>query len=156
MPEHDENWDRLIRGLRQGDQQIIAEFFDQHGGKLRGIAEKRMASVLRRRVNPSDVVQSAFRTFFRQAGEGRFQFDDPDQLWSLICAITLTKVRQKARFHRRDQRDVYRESHPDASQEPCQPGFAVFSGRELSPDAAMEFADQFQALMESLDEEEQQ
>jgi len=59
-----------------------------------------------------------FRSFFRHTEEGRFQFEDSEKLWSLICAITLTKVREKVRNHRRDKRDVYRETDPPQNHVP--------------------------------------
>lgn len=156
MCERDQDWDRLINGLRTGDEQVVAEFYNQHGETLRAIAEKRMAAALQRRVSPSDVVQSAFRTFCRRAGEGRFQFEDSEKLWSLICAITLNKVRDQARFHLREKRGLAAEVHLDAGAQSGVSGFAFLAGRELPPDVAAEFADQLQALLESLDEEQQQ
>jgi len=156
MSEEDRKWERLINGLRNGDDQIVTDFYKQHWEKLRAIADQRMASYLRRRENPSDVVQSAFRTFFRRTGEGRFQFQDCEQLWSLICAITLNKVRQRVRFHGRDKRRIAAESHPDSGPDPGRTGMAAFPTRGLSPEAAAEFADQFHALLDSLDQEQQQ
>lgn len=110
---------------------------------------------MKRRVGASDIVQSAFRTFFRRAEAGKFQFQDSEKLWSLMCAITLTKVREQVRFHRREKRDVHRESRPgDSTKSNESDGFELLSGEALSPEVAAEFADQFEKLMSSLDEEE--
>jgi RNA polymerase sigma factor (sigma-70 family) len=111
---------------------------------------------LLRRLGPEDVVQSACRTFLRRARDGKFQFGGADNLWALLCAITLTKVREQARFHLRQKRGLDREepfaADPQASSiigfQPVAPG--------PSPDETAEFADQLQHLLASLDEEERQ
>lgn len=154
MSHQDLEWEKLIKGLRTGDEQVVSEFYHQHGGTLRAIADKQLAAEMRRRVSPSEIVQSAFRTFFRRAGEGRFEFEDSEKLWSLMCAITLTKVREQVRYHRREKRDVHRESDPDPKQQGG--GFALLKGGDMPPEVAVEFADQFEQVMGLLDEEEQQ
>lgn len=155
MTEQNQEWDRLVNGLRSGDETVIAEFYNAHGRTLRAIAESKLASGMRRRVSPSDVVQSVFRTFFRRAEEGRFEFEDSEKLWSLMCAITLTKVREQVRYHERKQRDYRRETHPDDSTAQGA-GFDISMETELSPEAAVVFADLFHQLTESLEKEEQQ
>jgi hypothetical protein len=64
---------------------------------------------VQRRVGPESIAQSVCRTFLRRAGDGQFQVRDEDALWGLLCAIALTKVRERVRFHRRHRRDLGRE-----------------------------------------------
>jgi RNA polymerase sigma factor (sigma-70 family) len=156
MTVGDENWQRLIQGLRDGEPHIVKEFCEHYGERLHRLAEKHLPPGLRRRLGPEDVVQSACRTFLRRAQGGNFQLADAENLWGLLCAITLTKVREQARFHLRQKRGLNREepldSNPQASSfigfQPVAPG--------PSPDEAAEFADQLQHLLASLDEEERQ
>lgn len=152
-----DEWDQVINGLRAGDPQIVSEFYKRHMPALRAIADKHIASGMQRRVAASDVVQSVFKSFFRGAEAGRFQFEDSENLWSLMCAITLTKVREQIRYHRRERRDVYREtqSGSSATDAPEADGLQLLSGGEVAPEVAVEFSDQFEKLMASLDEEEQ-
>lgn len=153
----DDEWERVIHGLRMGDRDVISDFYQRHGNALRAVADKQIAPEMRRRVAASDVVQSAFRSFFRRAEEGRFQFEDSEKLWSLMCAITLTKVREQIRFHRREKRDLYRESTPGKpTHEEGGDGFELLSGEGLPAEVVVEFTDQFEKLMEALDEEERQ
>ena len=65
------DWQRLIEGLRQGDAHAGHAFWNHYGPMLQRLAHQRLAAWLQRRVDPSDVVQSACRTFLRhlQAGE---------------------------------------------------------------------------------------
>lgn len=153
MPPED-HWDRLIRGLRTGDEEIVAEFCAQYGRHLHAVAEKNIATGLRRRVGPESIMQSAYRTFFRRAREGQFDLADSEDLWRLLCAITLTKVREQARYHLRHKRAVNRETDVGAAEEagerrqPTAPG--------PTPAEAAALAEQFEVLLASLDEEEQQ
>src|SRR5438445_10919068 len=109
MPEGEDRWQRLIQGLRSGDRLIVQEFCGQYGALLQRLAERHLSEGLRRRVGAEDVVQSAYRTFLRRAQAGEFQLADSEGLWRLLCAITLTKVRELARFHRRQKRGLDQE-----------------------------------------------
>jgi RNA polymerase sigma-70 factor (ECF subfamily) len=149
MAEGEDRWQRLIQGLRTGDRLIVREFCEQYGTLLERLAERHLSERLRRRVGAEDVVQSAYRTFLRRAQVGEFQLADSEGLWRLLCAITLAKVRQLARFHRRQKRGLDREVSIGVGDEPID---LVDSGP--SPVEVAEFADQFQQLMASLDEEE--
>jgi RNA polymerase sigma-70 factor (ECF subfamily) len=154
MAESDNHWPRLIQGLRAGDRRIVQEFCEQYGVLLQDLADKHLAGPLRRRVGPEDVAQSACRTFLRRARAGEFQLADSEGLWRLLCAITLTKVREQARFHQRRKRGLDQEvplvsdstSDNAASSEPVAAG--------PTPVEAAAFADQFQQLMAGLEDEE--
>jgi RNA polymerase sigma factor (sigma-70 family) len=153
----DSTWRRLIRGLRDGDGRCAQEFWDRYGPGLHQLAEGRMNQRLRRRVSPEDVVQSVCRTFLRRAQQGQFALGDSEDLWRLLCAITLTKVREQARYHGRHKRGMDQEVHglPTADEE--QTGIeAALTADEPSPAEAVEFADYFEQLLASLDAEERQ
>jgi len=156
MRADDDQWQRLIQGLRSGDQAVMNDFFREFGASLERIAEKQLPAGLKRRVGAEDVVQSACRTFFRRAQGGEFQLEDSENLWRLMCAITLTKVREQMRFHLRKKRSLQNELPltPVGETE----SVAAFEpvADEQSPAEALEFAEQFQQIMTGLDREEQQ
>ena len=95
--------------LADGKQSAVEQFWARYGESLQRVAERQIASWLRRRVDPEDVVQSACRTFFRRASEGNFTFETKDDVWKLLLTITLNKVRMQARFHSRNRRSVSKE-----------------------------------------------
>jgi len=132
------------------------DFFREFGASLERIAEKQLPAGLKRRVGAEDVVQSACRTFFRRAQGSEFQLEDSENLWRLMCAITLTKVREQMRFHLRKKRSLQNELPltPVGETE----SVAAFEpvADEQSPAEALEFAEQFQQIMTGLDREEQQ
>jgi RNA polymerase sigma factor (sigma-70 family) len=152
-----DRFDDLIRGLRQGDGNAAAEFCRQYGQALERVAESRLPKGLRRRIGPEDVVQSACRTFLRRAKEGQFELTESRNVWSLLCAITLTKVRELSRFHLREKRGVGQEVAAEFSSS-AGVGSAPFAPADPSPSPgeAAEIADQFRHIFESLDEEERQ
>ena len=151
MEASEEDWDRWITGLRQGDERIVFEFCQRYGPSLERIAAGHMYGRLRRRIDPEDVVQSALRTFLRRAHGGQFKLDDSENLWRLLCAITLTKVREQARFQMRHRRGLDREETGAGRT-----GGALFNAPDPAPSPAelAEFADSFESLLESLDGEE--
>lgn len=151
--DQDEVLERLILGLRNNEPWAATDVVRRYGDSLHRIADSRLSPALKRRLDADDVMQSVFRTFFRRVRDSKLQVDDADQLWNLLCAITLTKVREQARFHRRKKRGIdqeatsaeiaeYEAQHQDVAG-PLDPGILK-----------VDFADAFINLLESLDEEE--
>lgn len=105
-----------LGNLADGRADAVEEFWERYGDALQRVAERQIASWLRKRVDPEDVVQSACRTFFRRAGQGDFSLDNKDDLWKLLLTITLNKARMQARFHSRNRRNVSKEqAMPEAA-----------------------------------------
>jgi RNA polymerase sigma factor (sigma-70 family) len=155
MTPEDEHWQRMIAGLRAGDSVILGDFCRHYGELLHGLAQKHLPKALQRRVGPEDVVQSVCRTFLMRARRGEFQLTDGDDLWGLLCAITLTKVREQTRFHLRQRRGLDREQALSPAEESSGSGQQPVAAGADPADAAA-FADQFQQLIAGLDEEERQ
>jgi RNA polymerase sigma-70 factor, ECF subfamily len=156
MAEEGDRWQQLIQGLRAGDRAATQAFWDQYGELLHHVAQKHLSGGVRRRVGPEDVVQSACRTFLRRAKGGEFHLEDSEGLWRLLCAITLTKIREQTRYHMRQKRGLDQEVQAGglAGQDSIAP-FDV-EATAPTPAEAAEFADQFQQLLASLDDEERQ
>ena len=103
------SWESWIQAIRDRDGETLADFWSRYGCRLVRLADNNLQEQLRRRVDAEDMAQSAIRTFLRRVKDGQFQLDDDEQLWSLLCAITLNKVRMAARFHLRQKRGLDRE-----------------------------------------------
>jgi len=147
----DDRWQRWITGIRAGNGAVVEDFCRQYGTLLHRVADKHIAGALRRRLGPEDVVQSVCRTFFRRAQGGEFEIADSEALWRLLCAITLAKVREQARFHLRQKRGLGQEVDAAAGD-----GAARFDpvAPEPTPSELVEFADQFTQLLAQFDDEE--
>jgi RNA polymerase sigma factor (sigma-70 family) len=151
--QREQSW---VRQLVEGDERVVAEFWDRYGARLQRLADKHLASRLQRRLGPEDIVQSACRTFLRRAQRGEFHLSDVESLWRLMSVITLSKVRQKARYHSRDKRAIDREARRNADTD-SQPGLEQYvSTGEPTPEEVAEFADQLEHLLSEMDEEEKQ
>ena len=59
--------------------------------------------MMARRLDPEDILQSVFRSFFVGLREERWTADEIDDLWRLLAGITLNKLGEKVRFHRRGE-----------------------------------------------------
>src|SRR5438477_876453 len=153
MAKPGDHWQRIIDGLRSGDEAIVREFCQRYGPALERIAGKNLPAGLRRRVEPEDVVQSAYRTFLRRAGGGEFHFADGDDLWRLLCAITPNKVRQQARFHLRQKRGMNRETAMDSGSSASSSAWSP-ADTSPAPDEAAAFKEQFEQIMAGLSDEQ--
>ncbi len=145
----------IFRGLRHGHNGAVAAFCRRYGEIIERLADRHMPGALRRRLGAEDIAQSVCRTFVRRAAEGEFELPDGGSLWGLLCAITVTKVREETRFHLRQKRGMNREQHLDSVTSAGVPKVPEPSV-QATPGEAAEFADQFERLVSAFDEEERQ
>jgi RNA polymerase sigma-70 factor (ECF subfamily) len=140
---------RLLERYRQGDQQAADELFRRYVGRLTALAQKRLSSRLARRVDPDDIVQSAYRSFFRGAGDGAFSLQESGDLWRLLVVITLNKLRRQVERHSAGKRAMNTEQSfaGDASMFALRPE-AIAS--EPSPEEALALVEEVEQLMEGL------
>lgn len=112
---------RWIRGFRENDDSAVADFWARYEERLRRLAERNLSDRMKRRIDADDVVQSAFRTFLRRAGQDEFELRDRQNLLSLLTTITLNKIRQKVRHFAAQKRggdsDRYFETMADLSSD---------------------------------------
>jgi RNA polymerase sigma factor (sigma-70 family) len=106
----------LLARYQSGDETAAAELHHLYAQRLCALAENKMGPWLRRREDPEDPVQSAFRSFFRRAARGEFQIDHSGSLWHLLVKITLNKIRKHAEYHTAGKRDVRREFQGDGDE----------------------------------------
>jgi RNA polymerase sigma-70 factor (ECF subfamily) len=141
----------LVVRWRQGDAQAADELFRRYAGRLLALAQSRLSEKLALRVDAEDVVQSVYRSFFAHARAGRYVFERSGDLWKLLVAITLHKVRGQAEFHTANKRSMERE-------QPSVDGTADWEGmpmqaltRQPTPLEAAALADELEQVMRRLD-----
>jgi RNA polymerase sigma-70 factor (ECF subfamily) len=96
----------LLRRFRGGQPDAATELYLRCAERLRTLAAGQRAPDLAPRVDPDDIVQSVFRTFFRRAAGGQYDVPDGEDLWKLFLVIALHKIRSTATYHRAAKRDV--------------------------------------------------
>jgi RNA polymerase sigma-70 factor (ECF subfamily) len=142
----------LMARLRAGDEAAAREVFQRFVRKLVKLAGAQFDAVLRRKVDPEDVVQSAYKSFFLRYGAGKLEVNDWGNLWALLTMITLRKCLDRVEYHRAERRDVQREAAQPvaAGTEPWWEAVA----REPTPTEAAVLAETVEQLLRGLDEEE--
>ena len=102
----------LLRRFRGGQPDAATELYLRYAERLRALADKQCAPDLAPRLDPDDIVQSVFRTFFRRAAGGQYDVPEGEDLWNLFTIIALHKIRSAATYHRAAKRDVRASATP--------------------------------------------
>ncbi len=95
-------------GVREVSEDAAAQFYARYMEKLMSLVQRNLASRFSARVDPEDLVQSIFRSWFTGAKDGRFQPASKDEVWKLLSVVALNKVRNKVKFHDAQLRAVSR------------------------------------------------
>jgi RNA polymerase sigma-70 factor (ECF subfamily) len=93
---------RLLRGLRAGEPQALDDLFARHRPYLRQLADLRLDPKLRRRVDPSDVVQDVQLEATRRMDGYLRQPPMPFRLW--LRQLAQDRMLLMRRFHLRAAR----------------------------------------------------
>jgi RNA polymerase sigma-70 factor (ECF subfamily) len=133
-----------------GTAQILFERFTR---RLIGLARTHLDGRLRHKVDPEDVVQSAYKSFFLRYGEGALAAEGWDGLWGLLTIITLRKCADRIRYYRAGRRDISREVFLPGSGEAGEP-WREAVGREPTPDEAAVLAETVEQVLRELDGDE--
>jgi hypothetical protein len=69
--------------------------------KLIRLAEKNMSMQLQARVGADDMANSIIKSVFREYAHGKLplRIEDSEDFWRFLVAVSLNKIRKKARFH---------------------------------------------------------
>jgi RNA polymerase sigma factor (sigma-70 family) len=134
--------------LQGGDPAAAQKLWERYFRRLVGLARKKLEGSDRRVADEEDVALSAFHTFCRNAQQGRFpDLGDRDSLWSLLVTITARKAAHLVR----DQQRLKRTGTP---ADPEVVSLDAVVGREPTPEFAAQVADEFQKLLQKLNDAE--
>jgi RNA polymerase sigma-70 factor (ECF subfamily) len=147
MSEHS---GKLVARWQAGDQQAAAELFRRYAGRLAALARTRLSRQVSRRVDPDDVVQSVYRSFFDAARDGQFDLERGGNLWRLLVTITLNKIHNQRKRNERLKRGVQREQ-AFGSEDSLFNQDIYLLAREPSPSEAAAVADELEGLMRKLE-----
>jgi RNA polymerase sigma-70 factor (ECF subfamily) len=140
----------LVARWREGDQKAAAELFQRYANQLVSLAQHRLSAKLASRVDPEDVIQSVYCSFFVGARANRFVLEHSGDLWRLLVAITLHKVHHQVSRHTAGKRSVARErngANPDDDFD-----FPVeMLAQDPSPAEAVILADTLEEVLRELD-----
>ena len=101
----------MISAIRQGDQDAAFDLHNRYATRLLKLVRWRLNPKLNRRMDPEDVVQSAFRSFFRVVQEdGMVENAHAERIWGLLAAITVNKLNSRVRHHFAGKRTIDHET----------------------------------------------
>ncbi len=106
---------RLIHGLDRGDEHAATELFTLYGRRLAALARKRLGPLLRGKVDPEDILQSVFRSFFCRRREQKLEIESWEGLWGILAVMTVRKCGDQCDRYLAACRDVRRESRSSAA-----------------------------------------
>jgi RNA polymerase sigma-70 factor (ECF subfamily) len=148
-----DSFDEFLARLQAHDGEAARELFRRFAGQLIALARQRFTGALRHKVDPEDVVQSAYKSFFRRYSADNLKVDNWNGLWGLLTLITVRKCAERVAYHRAACRDAAREAAAppgveDGSSWPDTPG------REPTPLEAAQLDETVAQLLASLDDHE--
>ena len=86
-----------LRNCNLVGRRRLPEIFQRFASQLIAKARDRLNPDIRRNLDPEDVVQSAYRTFFRRLDEGQFELANWDCLWGLFVDHHNPQMRAKGK-----------------------------------------------------------
>jgi RNA polymerase sigma-70 factor (ECF subfamily) len=142
----------FLARLHSRDDAAAQELFGRFAHQLIALALRHLGAGLRPRVDPEDIVQSVYKSFFARYGDGNLDVVNWNSLWGLLTLITVRKCAERAAYHRAECRDAAREVSPPVGAEVA-PWLEPL-GREPTPLEAAVLSETVEQLFAGLDEEE--
>jgi len=143
----------LVDRYKAGSDTAAAELFDKYCERLLHMARRRIGQRLNSRLDPEDVLQSAFRTFFVRVKKDEFTFNNEDDLFKLLVRITVHKTLRQIAFHRAAKRNPNLETgNSDSAHEQLM----QVTGSDPTPEAEVALIEHFEGLMKKLSEFDRQ
>lgn len=140
----------LVARWRAGDEGAATALYQRHAYRLMALTRGRMSEKLGRRLDPEDVVLSAYRSLFAGIDDDRFQVQRSGDLWALLVAITLNKLRRQVERHTAGRRSLAREEAMEFAGTDSGVGCQVAT-REPNPAEAAALADEVESLVRDMD-----
>jgi RNA polymerase sigma factor (sigma-70 family) len=146
-----DTFEDLMGRLRAGDAGAAREIVDRYARRLLALVRSRIDRRLAHKVDPEDVVQSAYKSFFVRQRQGGLVADDWDNLWGVLAMITLRKCFDRVQYLRAQCRNPARERRSIEGEVEL---WELAEGREPGPDRAVLLAEAIDELLGSVDQDE--
>lgn len=150
-----ENFQELISRLRDGDDDAAAEVVQRFARRLVYRARLQLDQRLCSKVDPEDVIQSVFRSFFLRHADGQFELANEQSLWALLVTLTLRKCGRWNERFRAAKRNPRREQSIDGARDEEQAAIHPPSEEPTAEEVAT-LTETLETIMASLDARQQQ
>lgn len=148
-----------IEDLARGDDVAAERLWERYFSEIVGLARSRLGPRFRRAADEEDVALSVFDSLCAGVAAGRFpDLSSRDGLWRLLATMTVRKSARQVRHETREKRGggaVRGESVllDDGEQQRSPAGFDELVASDLTPDLALEMAEQAEELLQQLPDE---
>lgn len=144
----------LFDRYRRGDERAADELYRRYAEQLAFVARSQLSGRLSRRLDPEDVVQSAYRSFFIRARDGEYALRRSGDLWRLLVGILRHKLLSQVEHHAAARRSFRREDPFGADGTPA--GAIEALAREPAPEEAAVAAEMLAEIMATLEPAQRQ
>lgn len=143
----------VLSRLKTGDAEASRQIFERFATRLVALARTRINETLLSKLDPEDVIQSVFNSFFRRQGLGEYELVNWDGLWGLLALITIRKCAQKEAYFRSERRGAGREFTLASLAEDSQALWEPLT-KEPTPSQAMILKESLEKIMRQLSDQE--
>lgn len=137
----------LIEQFKAGSESAARELFDRYCERLMRLARRRIGQRMTSRVDPEDVIQSAFRTFFTRVRKDEFKFEGENDLFKLLVRLTVHKTLRQVAFHRAAKRNPELEA---AQASDAYELLQQLTDSDPPPEVEVALVDEFERFMNQL------
>ena len=144
----------LLQRIQLGDQAACNQLFQRYKRRIFKLLKDRFDEAdthIRNKLQPEDVSQSVWRTFFRRSQGGEFEFQHWDAIWSLLALITKRKFRTACKYLQCQKRDPGMELTFEGPSEAALPSWQGLA-EDPTADEAAAVNEEFENLRASLPE----
>jgi RNA polymerase sigma factor (sigma-70 family) len=147
----DPSFDDLMARLRAGQNDAATQVVNRFAGHLVALARKHLDPRVLQKVDPEDVLQSVFRSFFVRYPSGQFGgFESWDNLWAILAVITMRKCGRRMDYFHAACRDIRREVTGQAAPDESTRDVGARDDEPTPSEAAM-LTETVERLMRSLE-----
>lgn len=141
-----------LQQLKAGDPAAAKPLWDGYFARLVALARARLRTLPRAVADEEDVALSAFDSFCRGAGAGRFpRLDDRDDLWQVLFVITTRKAIGLVRHETREKRGGKVNIVPAGAASDSSPdGLAAVAAAGPPPELVVEVTEECARLLNLL------
>jgi RNA polymerase sigma-70 factor (ECF subfamily) len=140
------------RGAKPVGDATAPAVLDRFTHELIRLARRQLDVRLQHKIEPEDVVQSVYKSFFLRYGEAALADQGWRELWGLLSCITLRKCADRVRYYRAECRDISREAAAPPQEDAELLRDAV--SREPTPEQAALLAETVEQVLRGLDGDE--
>jgi RNA polymerase sigma-70 factor (ECF subfamily) len=143
----DTSFNDLMARLRNGDDAAAATIFHRFSRQLAALARRHLEGRLRQKVDPEDVLQSAYKSFYRRQADGRLAPSDWYELWNILTVLTIGRCIRYWERYTTARRDVRVEATPPSASVDFD---RQFLDRQPSPQEGALLAETVERLLQGL------